>query len=154
MAGALKAARYSLHLKKTFTLTHINGLVQERCNSSALAMELCLSCINTMELHLSYTTCATCWLHFESGSYPLPVLVLYLSCCRWFCTFLTSTCPLHNPFLIQYSYGIFAIEVDLTCCFVHHISVSYPFIVIHKQVTTGYEQIWTTWVLDRQQTKN
>ena len=25
---------------------HIDGLVQERCNSSALAMELCLSCIN------------------------------------------------------------------------------------------------------------
>ena len=25
---------------------HIDGLVQERCNSSVLAMELCLSCIN------------------------------------------------------------------------------------------------------------
>ena len=27
-------------------LSHIDGLVQERCHSSALAMELCLSCTN------------------------------------------------------------------------------------------------------------
>ena len=27
-------------------VSHIDGLVQERCNSSALAMEFCLSCTN------------------------------------------------------------------------------------------------------------
>ena len=45
-------------------LSHIDGLVQERRNSSGLAMELCLSCtnpsINTLELHLSCTNPSIC----------------------------------------------------------------------------------------------
>ena len=36
----------SINYTKIHTLVYIDGLVQEICNSSALAMELCLSCIN------------------------------------------------------------------------------------------------------------
>ena len=39
-------------------MCHIDGLVQERHNSSALAMELCLSCINPSISSLSEVACA------------------------------------------------------------------------------------------------
>ena len=32
---------------------------------------------------------------------------------------LIGSCPLHNPFLVQYSYGIFAEEFRFIYCFVH-----------------------------------
>ena len=40
---------------------HIHGLVQERCNSSALAMELCLSYTNPSICSISHKICM--WLH-------------------------------------------------------------------------------------------
>ena len=50
---------YSLHNEN-----HFDGLVQERCNSSALAMELCLSCTNTLVLCPQWVSliCQTCTL--------------------------------------------------------------------------------------------
>ena len=40
---------------------HIDGLVQERCNSSALAMELRLSCINSSIYVLQWFGLISCW---------------------------------------------------------------------------------------------
>ena len=45
-------------------LSHINGLVQERCNSSALALELHFSCINPSTCHICLIAawfCLTKW---------------------------------------------------------------------------------------------
>ena len=39
-----------------YLLEHIDGLVQERCNSSALAMELRLSCTNPLIGMLCFTS--------------------------------------------------------------------------------------------------
>ena len=36
------------HVSETLHSSQIDGLLQERCNSSALAMELRLSCINPL----------------------------------------------------------------------------------------------------------
>ena len=57
---------------------HIDGLVQERRNSSALAMELCLSCINPSIWHRR----------------PQSTKVQVMSC------HLVSVKPLHEPMLI------------------------------------------------------
>ena len=59
--------RIQIALSSVYTMTwekmfHIDGLVQERCNSSALAMELHLSCINP-----SICTCSM--LLYWLGSY-------------------------------------------------------------------------------------
>ena len=41
-------------------IVHINGLVQERCNSSVLAMELRLSCINPSILGYANVCLSVC----------------------------------------------------------------------------------------------
>ena len=62
--------------------THFDGLVQERCNSSALAMELHLSCTNpstyALELGLSCTNPST-W-RLGTHKYSQWVLDLQMSC--------------------------------------------------------------------------
>ena len=62
-------------------IQHINGLVQERCNSSALTMELHLSCTNTsiypsylMELCLSCTNPLIYQSYFHVQIYPTDIL--------------------------------------------------------------------------------
>ena len=52
---------YSLSRKTRTSPLHSDGLVQERRNSSALAMELHLSCINTSTCSISWL--AITWLH-------------------------------------------------------------------------------------------
>ena len=42
----------------SISISDINGLVQERCNSSASTMELCLSCINPLIVCLIIRSCA------------------------------------------------------------------------------------------------
>ena len=43
-------------MKLTVEQQYIDGLMQERCNSSALAMELHISCINPLTLCLYNTS--------------------------------------------------------------------------------------------------
>ena len=57
----------TIHLGKyTYSYIHIDGLVQERYNSSALAMELCLSCDNPLIYPKNYAH-SLCFVVFCCG---------------------------------------------------------------------------------------
>ena len=73
---------------------------------------------------------------------PLPVRYLYctyhpgLIMSSYILYGLTNSCPLHNPFLVLYSYGIFVVEVHFIHCFVRYMYVRYlsinVILVTHK----------------------
>ena len=46
---------------------HFDGLVQDRRNSSALAMELCLSCISPLICPLWVESTSDRWIHHTKG---------------------------------------------------------------------------------------
>ena len=76
------------HALSSYLVCQINGLVQERRNSSALALELHLSCINPSKCYIWYHPwcvflyCRSSWCSVDCGSVPLicDILVwIYLS---------------------------------------------------------------------------
>ena len=62
---------------------HFNGIVQERCNSSALAMELCISCTNLLIYYLIWIF--PCDLNYPEQKWLIAVLLWHheASCILW-----------------------------------------------------------------------